>query len=81
VKFRGDLLPTNSRSIQPLIVKSFFRLNIEQPSMRTIGLKSLTSTLASKNVKCVGSSQWLRLNDFSLSTVRFRNCVALAETI
>ena len=81
MKFRGDSLPTNSRAIQPHTARSFLQLNIEQASMRTTGLRSLTSTLASKNVKCVGSSQSLRLNNFSVSTVRFKTCSALVDTI
>jgi hypothetical protein len=40
-----------------------------------------TASLASKNVKCVGSSQYLRLDSSFVPTVRLQNCSELVDTI
>jgi hypothetical protein len=54
--------------------------NIEPVSMRTTELRSLINILVRRNARCADSSHTSKLNDFSLSRVRFKTCSALVDT-
>lgn len=54
--------------------RSSHRSITELGSTKTIELKYPTSTLGSRNGRCVDSSQWHTSSCFSRSTAQFRTC-------